>query len=102
MQDRTWLVVGGVLSAIAGLTHLAIIAGGPDWYRFFGAGEGMARAAARGELRPAIFAIGIAAILFVWAAYAFSGAGLIPRLRSARSTCSGDSPRSGSCWCGPG
>lgn len=80
MQDRTWLVVGGVLSAIAGLTHLAIIVGGPDWYRFFGAGEGMARAAARGELRPAIFAIGIAAILFVWAGYAFSGAGLIPRL----------------------
>ena len=85
IQDRTWLVVGGVLSAIAALAHLAVIAGGPDWYRFFGAGEGMARAAARGELRPALITIGISAILFVWAAYAFSGAGVIPRLPLLRT-----------------
>jgi hypothetical protein len=85
MQDRTWLVVGGVLSAIAALAHLAVIVGGPDWYRFFGAGEGMARAAERGELRPALITVGIAAILFVWAAYAFSGAGLIPRLPLLRT-----------------
>lgn len=84
-QDRTWLIVGGVLSAIAALAHLAIIAGGPDWYRFFGAGEGMARAAERGELRPTLMTIGIAAVLFVWAAYAFSGAGLIPRLPLLRT-----------------
>ena len=84
-QDRTWLIVGGVLSALAALLHLAIIAGRPDWYRFFGAGEGMARAAARGELRPTLFAIGIAAILLVWAAYALSGAGLIPRLPLLRT-----------------
>jgi hypothetical protein len=84
-QDRTWLIVGGVLSAIAALAHLAVIAGGPDWYRFFGAGEGMARAAARGELRPALITVGIAAILFVWAAYAFSGAGLLPRLPLLRT-----------------
>jgi hypothetical protein len=83
--DRTWLIVGGVLSAIAALAHLAVIAGGPDWYRFFGAGEGMAQAAARGELRPALITVGIAAILFVWAAYAFSGAGLLPRLPLLRT-----------------
>jgi hypothetical protein len=85
MQYRTWLIIGGALSAIAALAHLAVIAGGPDWYRFCGAGEGMARAAARGELRPALITIGIAAILFVWAAYAFSGAGLIPRLPLLRT-----------------
>ena len=85
IHDRTWLVVGGVLSAIAALAHLAVIAGGPDWYRFFGAGEGMARAAARGELRPALITIGISAMLFVWAAYAFSGAGVIPRLPLLRT-----------------
>ena len=84
-QDRTWLIVGGVLSAIAALAHLAVIAGGPDWYRFFGAGEGMARAAERGELRPILITIGIAAMLFVWAAYAFSGAGLVPRLPLLRT-----------------
>lgn len=84
-QDRTWLIVGGVLSAIAAVAHLAVIAGGPDWYRVFGAGEGMARAAERGELRPTLITIGIAVMLFVWAAYAFSGAGLIPRLPLLRT-----------------
>ncbi len=83
--DRTWLIVGGVLSAIAALAHLAVIAGGPDWYRFFGAGEGMAQAAERGELRPALITVGIASMLFVWAAYAFSGAGLLQRLPLLRT-----------------
>jgi hypothetical protein len=80
VQDKAWLVAGGALSVIAALAHLAVIVGGPDWYRFFGAGEGMARAAERGELRPALITVCIAALLLVWAAYAFSGAGLIPRL----------------------
>ena len=75
-----WLAAGGVLSGIAALLHLAIIAGGPDWYRFFGAGEEMARAAERGSPVPALITAGIAAILAIWAAYAFSGAGLLRRL----------------------
>jgi hypothetical protein len=62
------------------LLHLAIIAGGPDWYRFFGAGEQMARMAEQGLLFPTVVTAGIAAMLLLWAAYAFSGAGLIPRL----------------------
>jgi len=40
----------------------------------------MARAAELGHWRPALFAIGIAALLTLAAAYAFSGAGLIARL----------------------
>ena len=44
------LFTGGVLSAAASLLHLAVIAGGPAWYRFFGAGEGMAQMAERGFL----------------------------------------------------
>lgn len=71
----TWLLVGGWLSVAAALLHIACIFGGPDWYRFFGAGEAMARAAARGDRRPALITLGIAAALLVWAAYAFSGAG---------------------------
>jgi hypothetical protein len=80
MTGERWLVAGGVLSLLAALAHLAVIAGGPDWYRFFGAGEPMARAAERGSMAPALITMGIAAVLGVWAAYAFSGAGLLPRL----------------------
>ena len=68
------------MSAIAAVLHLAVIAGGPDWYRFFGAGEAMAQAAERGSVMPALITLGIAIILGIWAAYAFSGAGLIRRL----------------------
>jgi len=74
------LVVAGGLSALAALLHLAIIVGGPAWYRFFGAGEGMARLAERGALRPTLITLLIAVVLAIWAAYAFSGAGLMPRL----------------------
>ncbi len=80
-----WLIAGGTLSAIAALLHVAIIFGGPDWYRFFGAGEGMARAAERGSAQPAIITLGIAAVLLVWSAYAFAGAGVIRRLPLLRT-----------------
>ena len=80
-----WLIAGGTLSAIAALLHVAIIFGGPDWYRFFGAGEGMARAAERGSAQPAIITLGIAAVLAVWSAYGFSGAGVIRRLPLLRT-----------------
>ena len=75
-----FLLLAGSLSTLAGLLHLAIMVGGPDWYRFFGAGERVARNAALGSPLPPLMAISIAALLFVWAAYAFSGAGLIGRL----------------------
>jgi hypothetical protein len=55
----TWLIIGGWLSVLAALLHIACIFGGPDWYRFFGAGEGMARAAARGDLRPTLITLAI-------------------------------------------
>jgi hypothetical protein len=80
------LAVGAALSAIAALLHLGIIAGGPRLYRFFGAGERFARAAAQGKWYPTLVTLGIAAVLFAWAAYALAGAGLIdalPMLKSA-------------------
>ena len=73
------------MSALASLLHLAVIVGGPNWYRFFGAGEEMARMAERGMIQPALITIGIAAVLAIWAAYAFSGAGLIGRLPLLRT-----------------
>ena len=85
MARNPFLIVGGVLSAAASLLHLAVIAGGPSWYRFFGAGEELARMAEQGSLTPALMTLGIAAVLAIWAAYAFAGAGLIRRLPLMRT-----------------
>ena len=79
------LVLGGLLSAAAALLHIGVIVGGPDWYRFFGAGEAMATMAEQGSMTPTLITVGIAAVLAIWAAYAFSGAGLLPRLPLLRT-----------------
>lgn len=79
MHSKT-LIVAGSLSLMAAATHVAIIVGGPDWYRWFGAGEEMAKMAERGELYPALVTALIAAVLAIWGLYAFSAAGLIRRL----------------------
>jgi hypothetical protein len=85
IRGNPWLVVGGVLSLVASLLHFACIFGGPDWYRFFGAGERMARMAEAGRWTPAVITAGIATLLAVVAAYAFSGAGLIRQLPFLRT-----------------
>ncbi|HEX8571978.1 MAG TPA: hypothetical protein VF759_04440 [Allosphingosinicella sp.] len=82
---KSWLIAASLLSAVAALLHLAVIAGGPDWYRFFGAGEEMARMAERGSPVPALVTLGIAAVLAAWSAYALSAAGQIRRLPLIRT-----------------
>jgi hypothetical protein len=71
------LIIGGVLSVLAALLHIAIIFGGSSWYRYFGAGEWMAKMSDQGSVIPGLITFGIAMVLFVWGLYAFSGAGLI-------------------------
>lgn len=78
------LIVGGSLTAVAGMAHLACIFIGAGAYRFMGAGEHMARAAQVGSLKPTLVTVAIAALLLVWAAYAFSGAGVIVQLPFTR------------------
>jgi hypothetical protein len=73
-----WLIAAAALSGIAVLLHVVIVFGGAPWYRFFGAGERMAVDAATGRRYPAVMTSGIAAILAIWAAYALSGAGVLP------------------------
>jgi hypothetical protein len=80
-----WMIAAAGLSAAAAIAHLAVIAGGPDWYRFFGAGEEMARMAERGSPVPALITLAIAALLATWAAYALAAAGRIRRLPLMRS-----------------
>lgn len=80
-----WLVTAGILSAFASLLHVGVIIGGPDWYRFFGAGEEMARAAEHGSSMPGLVTAAIALILSIWALYAFSAAGLVRRLPLLRT-----------------
>lgn len=84
-RGNRWLVTGGWLSLAASALHVACVVGGPDWYRFFGAGEAMAQAAERGEAYPALVTLAIAAMLALWAAYAFAGAGEIRRLPLMRT-----------------
>lgn len=80
-----FLVAAAGLSALAALAHIGVVIGGPAWYRFFGAGEGMAQLAASGSWYPALVTLGIAAVLAGWSAYALSAAGLVPVLPFLRS-----------------
>lgn len=72
-----WLFLGAVLSVIASLLHVAIVVRGAPWYRFFGAGERMARMAEAGQWYPGALTMGIALVLFAWGAYALAGAGWV-------------------------
>ena len=74
------LALAGLLVALASLAHLVCIAVGARAYRFMGAGTRMARAVEAGEVKPTLITLGIASVLLVWALYAFSGAGMAPRL----------------------
>lgn len=75
-----FLIVGGIFSILAAILHIAIIIGGPDWYRFWGAGEEMATLAENGSWIPPVVTFGIFVVLFIWGLYALSGAGLKIRL----------------------
>ena len=74
------LLVGAAFSVVAALAHLACIVVGAPAYRFMGAGERMARAVEAGQLRPTLVTLAVAGVLLVWAAFAFSGAGIVASL----------------------
>lgn len=77
---NTPLLIAAALDGIAAMAHLGCIVFGAPWYRFFGAGERMARMADRGDWRAAAVTAGIALMLATWAAYALSGAEVLPPL----------------------
>lgn len=62
------LIIAATLSAIAAVLHLACIAFGASWYRFFGACEEIASLAEQGSAIPTLITSFIALVLFVWSA----------------------------------
>lgn len=74
------LKLAGVFSLAIAVLHVVVIAVGAPAYRYFGAGERLARQSEQASLTPALLTAGIAVVFAVWALYAFSGAGLIRRL----------------------
>ena len=85
MARYPFLIAGAGMSAAAALAHLGCIAFGAPWYRFFGAGEQMARMAELGLWQPTVATLVIASALLVWSLYALSGAGLVRRLPLLRT-----------------
>lgn len=79
-SKNNFLLTAAALSFTAAVLHIAIIFGGPDWYRFFGAGEAMAQMAAQGDNEATLITLFIAAVLATWGLYSLSGAKLIIRL----------------------
>ena len=75
-----YLIVSGIFSAIAALIHIGCIYFGASWYRFFGAGEQIASWAEQGNIKSTIITSSITLVLSIWSAYAFSAAGMIPKL----------------------
>ena len=81
---RLWLFASGLLCVAGALVHLAIPFGGPTWYNYWGAPQGLVTMAAAGLARPAITCVVIACILAIFAAYAFSALGFLYRLPARR------------------
>ncbi|WNC72352.1 hypothetical protein RGQ13_19875 [Thalassotalea psychrophila] len=78
--NNKYLIIGSICSALAAIAHLGCIIFGGDWYRFFGAGEQMARMAEDGHWYPTVVTSIIVLILSVWSLYALSGSKVIFRL----------------------
>jgi hypothetical protein len=79
-----WLIVGAVGSLGVAALHAVIIFVGAPGYRYFGAPD-LAVLVERGSAIPALLTTGIVLLFAAWAAYAFSGAGIlrpVPLLRT--------------------
>lgn len=74
------LITAALLSAMAALAHLGCVVFGANWYRFFGAGEQMARMAEQGLWYPTMVTSVLVMVLAIWSLYALSAAGVIRRL----------------------
>ena len=68
------LTGAGAGVALGAAVHVAALAGGPEWVAFVGAPRAVVESARDGTWLAPAGALGIAALLAIWALYAFSGA----------------------------
>lgn len=85
LPPNRYLICSGHIASIGALIHLSTIFGGPSWYRAIGAPETIAQMAANGRSYPVLACLLIATVLFSWAGYAYSGAGLMRRFPFLRT-----------------
>lgn len=74
---NVYLLLAASLSGFAALLHVLIVFGGAPWYRFFGAGKGLARMSEAGHWWPPVLTSGIAMVLGLWALYALAASGAL-------------------------
>ncbi len=77
---NNFLILAAIFSGVAAVLHVGCIIFGGSWYRFFGAGEQMAKMAEAGHWYPTVATSVIVFLLSIWSLYALSGAGVILRL----------------------
>jgi hypothetical protein len=81
---RLLFAIGGAISAAIAMAHLIVIAIGAVAYRFFGAGDTLARQAEAGARSPAVVTFTFALVFVAFALYGFSAAAVIRRLPMLR------------------
>lgn len=88
MTDRAakgWFACAAIILVLLGLAHVGAIFGGHAWYAFLGAPDSVVCMARAGKRYPDLISALIALVCLLWAAYAFSGAGLVRRLPLLRT-----------------
>ena len=79
MRGRTLLAIFGWWNIAFAVLHVVIIGMGGAGYRYFGAGEEMARAAEAGSMRPTVITSLLTVMFALWGLVAFSAAGIVRR-----------------------
>jgi hypothetical protein len=78
-NGKPLLLIGASLNFLIALLHIGIVIVGAPAYIYFGATD-LAQFAAQGSPIPAVVTLILAAIFVVFAVYALSGVGWLPRL----------------------
>jgi hypothetical protein len=82
---RVLLVLGAASSLFVAGLHLAIIAVGPRWYRYFGAPSLAAQVEGGSLLMPTLLTLATAGVFALWGFYALSAIGVVRRLPLLRT-----------------